>query len=67
MLEKAKGYSPTGAAEIDFQAMSLAALSDYIVRNHYSFTRAETNKIAYDKLRLSLRLFNRLIQLCRLT
>ena len=46
MLEKSKGYAPSaGAAEIDFQAMSLAALSDYIVRNHHSFTRAETERI----------------------
>lgn len=46
MLEKAEGYSPAaGAAEIDFQAMSLAALSDYIVRNHHTFTRAETERI----------------------
>ncbi len=48
MLEKAKGCSPSAgaAAEIDFQAMSLAALSDYIVRNHHTFTRAENERIA---------------------
>lgn len=45
MLEKAQGNSAAGAAEVDFQAMSLAALSDYIVRNHHSFTRAENERI----------------------
>jgi regulator of cell morphogenesis and NO signaling len=33
------------ASEIDFQVMSLAALSDYIVRNHHTFTRAENERI----------------------
>lgn len=43
MLERAKGDLP--AAEIDFTKMSLAALSDYIVKTHHSFTRAENERI----------------------
>lgn len=48
MLENAKSDLPTAAdaAEIDFQVMSLAALADYIVRTHHTFTRAETERIA---------------------
>jgi len=44
MLEKAKGDLPA-TAEIDFTKMSLAALSDYIVKQHHTFTRAENERI----------------------
>ncbi len=36
----------SGTAELDFNAMSLAALSDHIVRCHHDFTREEDARIA---------------------
>ncbi len=47
LLEEAKtsGVSGASVSEIDFRTMSLAALADYIVRKHHSFTRDEAARI----------------------
>ncbi len=47
MVEKANGdrTMTAGATKIDFTKMSLAALADYIVKTHHTFTRAETERI----------------------
>lgn len=46
LLKTASGEtSGAGISEIAFNSMSLAALADYIVRKHHSFTREETERI----------------------
>lgn len=47
LLENAKNDAPETASSVpDFTKMSLAALADYIVRKHHTFTRDETVRIA---------------------
>ncbi len=46
MLEKTTyGSAQNNLSDTDFTKMSLASLSDYIVRKHHVFTRDETERI----------------------
>lgn len=45
MLEKAANDSSNNISDTDFTKMSLASLSDYIVRIHHVFTRSENERI----------------------